>query len=401
MKWLIVEDSLKGRRGHWFEYISGFCAELPKLGDQVTLLVTAGAEDFIIKGLAAHAILPDSPYLKMSDGATAWRRYVRIPIHAWKTFRVLSKYLKEVPAPDLIFVPTVIIHHLLGWFLLIKLGRVPQRSRVLLFFPSLPLRVDGDAVTRASGISSMVMALLLNRLKKQVERGKVILGVETLAMKKAGEKSFGIAFSYFPHPVEPLPTMVDASRGPGNDHLTMACYGPARSEKGSDILTKAIAQYLEKNPESRVQFAIQWIDDFHDPDGELITLPPSMRNHPRVEVVSQFFKDGEYAKRLASTSVLLLPYRRSSYALRLSRVVIEAMVNGIPVVVTRGTTLEEQANEFGGFITCKNESVESLLNSIEKMVGSYDVINVRGRMNQGFACDHFSVAGFRESLEKK
>ena len=35
---------------------------------------------------------------------------------------------------DWIFVPTVLVHHLLGWWLLLRAGCVPGDSRVLLFF---------------------------------------------------------------------------------------------------------------------------------------------------------------------------------------------------------------------------------------------------------------------------
>ena len=53
MRWLIIEDSLEGRQGHWFEYLENFCRELPRLGDSVTLLVSRRAEPFILNRLGA------------------------------------------------------------------------------------------------------------------------------------------------------------------------------------------------------------------------------------------------------------------------------------------------------------------------------------------------------------
>ena len=35
MKWLIVEDALRDRKGHWLEYVSTFVRELRALGDEV------------------------------------------------------------------------------------------------------------------------------------------------------------------------------------------------------------------------------------------------------------------------------------------------------------------------------------------------------------------------------
>ncbi|MEI9864586.1 MAG: hypothetical protein WDN00_08545 [Limisphaerales bacterium] len=36
MRWLIVEDALRDRKGHWFEYLGTFARELRALDDEVT-----------------------------------------------------------------------------------------------------------------------------------------------------------------------------------------------------------------------------------------------------------------------------------------------------------------------------------------------------------------------------
>jgi hypothetical protein len=46
MRWLIVEDALRDRKGHWFEYVETFARELRALGDQVTVLADRAAEPF-------------------------------------------------------------------------------------------------------------------------------------------------------------------------------------------------------------------------------------------------------------------------------------------------------------------------------------------------------------------
>jgi hypothetical protein len=37
MKWLIVEDALRDRTGHWLEYVSTFVRGLTALGDEVVV----------------------------------------------------------------------------------------------------------------------------------------------------------------------------------------------------------------------------------------------------------------------------------------------------------------------------------------------------------------------------
>jgi glycosyltransferase involved in cell wall biosynthesis len=160
-------------------------------------------------------------------------------------------------------------------------------------------------------------------------------------------------------------------------------------------------QHLARFPNSRVRFVLQWLKDFSTTSGGTAHLPAALRQHSRVEIVDRYFADGEYAQRLASTQALLLPYRRSSYALRVSRVVIEAMVHGLPVVATRGTTLAEQAEAFGAAVLCEDENVESLVAAMETMERNFEALAATAREQQAKAREHFSVRQFRETLMSK
>ena len=60
MRWLIVEDALQDRKGHWFEYVRTFRNGLLQLGDSATVLVSKNAESFILNELEAKAVLPES-----------------------------------------------------------------------------------------------------------------------------------------------------------------------------------------------------------------------------------------------------------------------------------------------------------------------------------------------------
>jgi len=396
MRWLIAEDSLESRKGHWFEYLQGFMRRLPLIGDEVEIVVSRSAEPFIEEQLGALRILPDSAFSKMSDGSPGWKRYARIPLHAWRTFGSLKKYFDKSQPPDVIFVPTVLIHHLLGWFFLQKLGVIPNGSRLILFFPGLPIQLRDHQPTLNGSPTSKLLRLLLHLLRKEIFQGKIILGVETNTMLDAANRIFSVPFTYFPHPVEPV-SLNPLSNDPQNP-LVLACYGPARSEKGSDLLVKAIEMYLNKNPEAQVRFVIQWIDDFTTPSGERVPLPDSLCNHPRVEIIDRLFDDHEYGERIAATHVLLLPYRRSSYGLRVSRVVIEAMVNGIPVVTTERTTLADQASSYGSALLTVDEDAECLERCMDSAIDQHKELMERASAQSVFARKHFSVDNFRRIL---
>jgi glycosyltransferase involved in cell wall biosynthesis len=556
MKWLIVEDALKDRKGHWLEYVSTFVRELRALGDEVIVLCDQKAQGFVMEQTVARPVLPESIWHRMGDGAGALKRYLRVPAHAVATFFAIRKFFKEfnhrghrehrvrvdtqgeaqgnaqrtcagaafsnpstselardsentslirsvdspsfLPAtiyhlhatsspPDWIFVPTVLVHHLLGWWLLLKTGSVPRESRVLLFFPNLPIRLDESCKAHwTGGPTTRLMAWLFGHLRREVESGRVVLGVETHAMRRALESLIGMKVVYFPHPVE---FHTETRRHRGEENLTtedtestedyfvnkqrcawtsqasaefsnlstsqlahdcentslnrstigsasaldsrrlildsktsakpivFGCFGAARWEKGSDIFQEAIklilsneVASLEDEPQlvtrapllvtaagSPLRFAIQWVEDFQDAEGNWVCLDPCLKDHPQVEVIGRYFQGDEYERWLAQTDVMVLPYRKP-YELRVSRVVIEAMLKGMPVIATQGTTLFEQAEEHGVVIGCEEGGAESLARAILELAEDFAAMRDEAKQKAKKAAESFSVSHFRELL---
>ena len=367
---------------------------------------------------------------------------------------------------------------------------------MLLFFPNLPIRVDDDGrPSWSSGPTTKLMAWLFGNLRKEVERGSLVLGVETHAMRRALEALIRMRVVYLPHPVEfpaevrrrggegdlttedtegsedqfvqkqggawtsqagaefSKPSASELARDSENTSLTRSasgpdsssvsisenrgenlgmskpatysakalearasladtivpqpstlaeqivfgCYGAARWEKGSDVLQAAIRKVLEANPDIPAKFCFQWLGDFTNETGEFVRLDPWLKNHSKVQVITEHFKDGGYAVQLARTSGMILPYR-SPYRLRVSRVVIEAMINGIPVIAPKGTTLFEQAEEFGEVVDCEDGSAESLAHAILDLSRRYYEIRERAIRRVDAVAQSFSVGYFRDLL---
>jgi len=410
MRWLIVEDALRDRKGHWFEYLKGFAQELRALGDQVTVLADRAAEPFLVEQLQVQPVLAASIWHRMGDGAGVLRRCLRVPVHAWRTYRSLSKYFQREKKYDVIFVPTVLVHHLLGWTSLIKRVFKRTQTRIILFFPNTPIKLKPETNEPAwlPTPTAKLFCRLIRSLKKETEQGRVILGVETHPMRDALTRLTGVAFTYFPHPVQPYETEKPETLKtgtPGSKRaelnsmpLTFACYGPARNEKGSDVLVAAIERYLRLFPDSQIKFVVQWVDDFRLPDGKMAALPLLLKQHPQVEIVRSLFGEGEYVWRLKYASALLLPYRQSSYGLRVSRLAIEAMVNGIPAIVTRGTTLAEQGRQFGAMVLCEDGNVENLADAIRNMEQNFWRLKEHAEQQKRLAREQFSMEKFRHGL---
>lgn len=397
MKWLIVEDALKDRKGHWAEYVETFRVGLSGLGDEVTILADHNAEEFIIEGIQAKPLLPASIWHRMSDESSRMRRYGRVPYHAWKTIQVMKRWLRTNPAPEVIFVPTVLVHHLLAWYWLIRFGIVPPESRVLLFFPNMPLQLsdDGHAVW-TGGPTTKLLGLLFAALKPFVHTKRVIVGVETYPMQTALGQLTGLSVTYLPHPVRSA-TIESATL---DRPITLACYGAARLEKGSNILQLAVAGFLAEERDIAARFVIQWIDDFQDQNGQLVQPRTDLEESGKVEFIRRYFRDGEYAKQLSETDVIMLPYQRHAYNVRVSRVVIEAMIQGLPVIATNQTTMSDQLEEFGAGITFCDGSLDELVSGIKKAVSSFSELRAQAIARQEKAQRHFSVSNFRSLLRK-
>lgn len=448
LRWWIVEDALRDRKGHWSEYLQTVRRGLEAEGDEVCIFADRECEPALAETLGAEPVLPKSIWARMSDGASKWLRLLRVPAHGFATYRTVSRLvtrhlsLATSELPDLIFVPTVLVHHLAGWVPLIKWKLRDFCGRILLFFPNAPVYLDNDGNARIpSDPTAKLFLFCIRALRNEVAAGKVVLGAETEPMTRALTQATGVRFTYLPHPVELSPKSSPATRdsvgrlgdpspqtpvsvdrqgdlvalglsrlrsgsasppvpATSADPIVFGCYGAARHEKGSDILQRAIALVLENRPDMRASFVFQWMEDFADEEGQVVRLDPEVAAHPKVQVIREHFSEGGYERQLAATDVMLLPYR-NPYRLRVSRVVIEGMILGIPLVVTRGTTLWDQASRYGCATACEEESAESLASAILALFDEYEEASRRAKDCRAEALRHFSVAEFRNRLLSK
>jgi len=408
-----MEDALESRWGHWHEYLRTFKRGLEAAGDSVAFYVSRKCDDAVAESVGGIKTLPRSIWRRMGDGSPKWRRLLRIPAHALDTFfsagravdlaKKASRNSEAATLPDIIFVPTVLVHHMLGWLLLIRLKLRRARTKVLLFFPNTPIEVVGDGkVVLAPEATSKLFYRVVKLFRGDVESGNVVLAAETVPMAEALTRLTGIPFRYLPHPVELSGETSrphagsESERGSGRP-LLFGCYGAARWEKGSDLFQAAIAKVLNQRPDANAKFVFQWMEDFSDEDGAVASIDRELLTNPKVQILRDYFVDGQYEKQLAETDVMVLPYRRP-YALRVSRVVIEAMSMGIPVITAQQTTLDQQAKQFGLGISCAQGSADDLARAICEAMDAFPRLDQAARGAAGGVRDHFSVAHFRHLI---
>ena len=399
MRWLIVEEALRDRKGHWFEAIAtfrrGFCAR----GDEVVVLADSAVDPDIRELLDAVPVLPTSIWHLTGDGSGRLTRYSRVFTHAWRIWRTVGSYLDRNSDFEAIFVPSVGLHHLLAWAWLIKRKLRDRPVRVLLFFLILPIRWNPDLeeMEPDGSPTSRLFFKLLKWLEPEIRSGRVILGAEVEQIRAALATLSGVPATLFPQIVIPF-TTGGGSHLPATNEISMGCYGPSRAEKGTDVLQDAIALYCRRFPAGRARFLVHWTEDFLTENGRTAARLPELMRDSRVQYLTDFFAHGEYEAQLRRTQVMLLPYRLSGYRLRGSRVVMEAMVNGMPVIATRGTSLALLVEAHGAGLFCDDGDPESLALAIREMEEHYEELRQVAQAKMPAATREFSIDTFKRTF---
>jgi glycosyltransferase involved in cell wall biosynthesis len=76
------------------------------------------------------------------------------------------------------------------------------------------------------------------------------------------------------------------------------------------------------------------------------------------------------------------------------------MMNGMPVIATRDTTLFEQAEEYGVVVGCEDGSAKSLAKAILEVAESFGRLQEDARLKAKAVAESFSVRYFRELLSR-
>ena len=364
-KILIVEESLRDLKAHWFEYIKTIAAAAQDNNWQVDVVSHQDVASEIKQQLSIFPLFRHAYYLDNHKKKLLGWRYYGFLIHSLRCLKVLSPFLNRQPRYDEIFVPTVLLHHLIAW-LAIAYFHPSAPKHITLFFVTNPGVWHRDKQRAILLKSARLQGWLLKLFSHSVKQGKVTLAVETKGAKREFEQLAGVPFSLLPHPVPEFDL-----ESTSDEALNFACYGFARYEKGSDLFKKAITRILARQPDFEAQFRLQWVEPFTLPYGVICQPDREFCQHSQVSIIDRPLPSQDYQTLLQDTKCMVLPYRNSSYHARVSRVAIEAIFLGIPVIYTKGGWLEEVVTEFGAGIGIEDENVSDLVAAIELMSVNY------------------------------
>lgn len=393
-KLLIVEEALRDLKAHWFEYIKTTAESAPEKGWSVDVACHQAVDPKIEQAFSSFPVFRYARYLDNETSRLPGDRYYGFILHSLRQLKVLWPLLNQQARYDLAFAPTVMMHHLLAWWIIMTFH--PNRPKQLtLFFVTNPGVWNPQLRTATLPKSSALIGRLLKLFRSQVNQNMVTLAVETKRAQQEFETLTQLPFTLMPHPVPSGNTAPNSQLS--SELLNFACYGFARYEKGSDLLKAAIIRTLEAHPNFSAKFSVQWVDAFTLPDG-LLCRVDDLKGHAKVNIIDKPVVPSVYQQLLAKTDCMILPYRNSSYYARVSRVAIEAAYQGIPVIYTQGGWLEETITSYGAGIGIADQSIDALAQAIEEMAANYSLYKQKAVENADKAKQYFSAENFCNQL---
>lgn len=414
MRILVTEEALQSGKGHWPGYIGGIAEGMRKTGDEFRVLTHRDATATVLKRVGGTPWFSRNCWVDTSSQGSLGGLF-----HNFTFRKELDRWLREQPAYDWVCALTMRLQHLLAFALLSRSKSVPESTRFLLLF------VQGFGHYAEPGNPSIIPNNLSNRLARlcfrlmapAVRAGRVVLGAETAGMQEELQRFTGLAVRLFPHPVpRPLsiphrlalneelsitqegPTMRNHLPGSKSQTVTITCPGFARHEKGNDLLQEAARKLLADPAHQNLRFVFQWPEPFAMPDGRMLGPDPALMSDSRVQFLNDNLDSDAYEALLGRTDLIILPYRRSSYYHRVSRVAIEAASRGIPLVYMSGTWTAEVAARSGGGSKIENETSAAVVAAIQHALDHLPTLRASASSGAEAVWSFHSASNFRRML---
>jgi hypothetical protein len=249
-------------------------------------------------------------------------------------------------------------------------ARPAMRSLVHLSFHTNPRRMPG----RGAGDEAHRVILRLRRMS-QWERS---LFVWTENRRLSHWMS-----QWLQAPIPTVPFL--APSGPGAeagarnlaDGLTLSVLGESREAKGFLDLPE-LADHISASPLLRklLKVVIQNWAPFRGAGEPHDRAVASLRRHPFVEILEGRLDAEHYARRLAETDVLLMPYHPDTYALRGSGILIEGLSRAAIILVRAGTSMQDSGEDG---VVFSYETPQELVEALSALVSNFDEVAARAK----------------------
>ena len=366
-----VDHNVRALGGHHYEFIRSVMAGARRLDLPARFFVSNDADPALLAETGAVPAFSDfEGSAALAAAHSLWRRFPRVTsfgVWAWQNWRFrrdLEPCFARLPWDHtLLVVPHCNQNTVVAAARALR-HRLDTGSRALLVFFTYPSRVTSPLSFRA------VVPL--------VRAGKVVLGTDSAPLSEHYERLTGLPFHVLPMPYQvtlPGPSALSAPAFPGP--LRLLAPGEMREEKGTDVLVASLADLHEPLTAGRLGITFQtYLNPVHrDPVAvrareQLLALA---RRYPpgAITLIDEPLTSDAYHALLARCDAVVMPYRKHSYAIRSSGVLMESLALGKPIVTTAGTWLDLQRQAHGVGLVATDGDAPALATAIHRLLEDY------------------------------
>jgi glycosyltransferase involved in cell wall biosynthesis len=376
---LVSEEGLINEVGHWYEYCKSVVDIHALCGIQSCVAMHANATDAVRSSIPALPVYSQTSWSGLHLEPNAVKRYFGILSHNYIVYRTMDRVIRENGPFDVIFAPTVTIHHAIGWRGLAAAHAENGFNRlVLLFRNNAGYYIEGSDTPKFRR-SAHIFALILKSFSPLINRGVVVLATDSDRLADEYEALCGLRPIVFPSPRVAESSEASPTEGAPKESATLrfSCLGPARFEKGIDLLQNAIKRVLARRRTDDLSFVLQWNEPIRDSAGNLYEPDPTLLADRRVRFLTEPLSSAQYNSQVVLTDCMVLPYRRSSYFARISGVAVEGATAGAPIIYTRNTWCESLVKDCGAGIGVPDGDIDALAQAIEEMADNYAIYKAK------------------------
>lgn len=385
---LLVEENLKSKRGHMFEFATCLAQAARQVGCELSVAAHIEADESVRRE-GIHPILTHARLRRGKGGFLGLSRKFDFLTNNYFCYRELVGFLKQSGPRDALFFPTASHYQLFCIWLLLVLHPELVKKAVIFFVQQCTCWPENESEPIPEKIAGL-LRLQLRLLAPMVRSGRAVIATETSVARAEYEKLSGLPVELWGHPVDALSCRLASP----SDDTVFSSFGFARHEKGSDILVNAIDLCLQDPRFDKARFVLQWGFGFDMGDGSRQTLPPRLLSNEKVKIINDPLDHEAYTRMLAASSAVVLPYRKSSYYGRLSRVSIEAAAMGIPLIVSPGTHAAQVAEQQGAGLVMEDLSPAALFDAMAQFLVDEPALSSRARERADVARKQNSSSNF-------
>ena len=369
---LYADPGLKDKGGHHAGYCRAIVGELRTRGLQTKILSFQGISPELQQELGAEPFFRAYTYWT-TDGDPICGWLNRFDAAVQETREDLER-LDDLNGDDIVFMVSVQAAQLLAAVQWLD-GLDPQRRPqvVIDFVEDAGL----DAVPQAEGVAFSTRDPRLDpRAVLYRFAGRQLATAETGGLRLfATDTWMSVAYGFLlqrPVGVFPTPQMCfrAVANRVGRRPITLAVVGYQRAVKGYNLVPEIVEKLLVANTD------IRFLAHNCNPE-ETRDLQARMRQiagrDPRLVLDERALQDDQWAEVLDKVDIILCPYTLFQYAACSSGVAFDALANGIPLIMPKGSSLERLVEEFGsGGTVFEVHSVDSIVEAALRAVDHFD-----------------------------